>query len=940
MNLNWLWVAVPSFILTVFYLPVILVFYWLTHVRRQISANRQVIRTKELSFFFLRTLDEQWKLGSHLAMAILPTLVLMVGYALSAASLSSLFAASDQVSPLLSRLDLAAVDKYIRPVFFGFLGAYMFMLQTTLRRYLDDDLNIDTHITLTVRVLMALIVSFVAGFVLPAEYKDAGVGAVLVYGAAFVFGVMPERGFETLYRIVTGWLGERFKGGQEHGDDLQACLGFDRIRLARLNVENVKTVEDMAHVEIERLAQKTRYDLQAIFYWVDRAVFYSRLEGSAARAVLESQGIRTFTSFEVIYRDTDKRERLQAQIDRRARRDAGQAPDAGSLDLDIVYTAMMRLPNTQLVRLFVDYKAMQATGSFDAANRADAFEKMGQYAEAVVDYEKALQRNRFDPTLLTRLGRARALYAQQQMKQGHFAGGHKAFDDAFRDLQNALNILPSLWEARLQRAIALLAQQPYLFDDQVIERNLARAVEDLREARNHNAGELEIVNWLARACLEQQQPQEVVALADDMDRLCTPQTPAFVKSTAKLLLAQALIAQAATRDKEAQKSDLLDRASAHIAIAQSLTPRSSMLFLTQALYYHLDSPGSKQEERFLEMALQPGEVRIAAQDVDYTSAPLHRGQAYEDEIYERWGQLIRDRGEIRKAVACFTQAIAQNPARASSYRQRGALYERLGDLEAAIADYDFLIDPLGCETAGVYLARARARALSSIRRPASRSPAQHDIEQAIALAPAQPEPLIAWGDWQRLSGDYQDALETYAQVEKLTSGWPKARREGVLFDVNVGVGLAYCGALEHGEARHVLGQLNKAVKGRDIPLRLELAWGVFYSLSADDAEARMRVQDALSQLAQVEGWDALRAADLRQLNDVLETLSPAGPAVDGALQIRIKMVEARLASLFGEADAMTRVEAVCADIAALPDDPKKADLDALLRRIDELERFL
>ena len=65
---------------------------------------------------------------------------------------------------------------------------------------------------------------------------------------------------------------------------------------------------------------------------------------------------------------------------------------------------------------------------------------------------------------------------------------------------------------------------------------------------------------------------------------------------------------------------------------------------------------------------------------------------------------------------------------------------QLGDLDAAIADYCFLIQELECETADVHLARAHASCLASIQRSEFRTQARHDVERAIALAPDRPEP--------------------------------------------------------------------------------------------------------------------------------------------------------------------------------------------------------
>lgn len=932
---------IPGLIITVPYLPMMLFLYWYTHVRRKLTADQQIIRTKDLSFFFMRALGEQWKLGPHLLMSLLPSAVMGIGAWLASLALVTLL--WEDASSVLPNLSADALAKYVRPTFFGFLGAYFFMLQTTLRRYLDDDLGIDTHLIIAVRMISALIVSFVGGFVLPAQYEGAINVAltVFVYGASFIFGVMPERGFDTIYRIVSGWLGERFRGQDSPQDDLQACLNLDRVRLARLNVENVQTIDDLAHVEIERLAQKTRFDLQTIFYWVDRAIFFSQFKDSPTGKTLEECGVRTFSAFEQIYRDTEARAHIEAQLTAQP-----QAADVGVASqpkgLDVAYTAMLQIPNAHLVRLFTRYKASQAVGAFEATNRAAALARMDRHEEAVAEYSDALERNPLDPTLLTRRGVAWSQLAQQRMRSKDLSGGRDAFERALHDLQRALDILPTSWEARLARSRVLIEQKPYLFDHAVIAERLALAEQDLLSALKHNDEELNLINVLGQVYIEQgayKKAQTLIEKALDTRRY---QALPHVRTTAELTAARALIAQAETQDDQARER-LLYSARGHISQAQALMPRSAMLFATQAIYHHAANPGSKQEERFLELALDPGQVPILDADPADPAFRVHLSTDAADGIYDTWGDLCVQRGDHTTALACYTQALAVNPSRTATYIKRGKLYERLGDLRTSLADYSTLISELEYESPDVYLARARAASLLGQHEAAMAEQALHDIERAIALAPDHPQPLIDWGDWLRLAEQWEQALEAYDRAEEQLEETKK--HQPIWIDLNVGRGLAYSGLGDRRQAHRALAAADKATGGaHERPPELWIGWGVLHSLDATDPDARMNAYDAFVHLAQEDSLATVDAADLKQMGRSLQTMAAqmSTQSIDRASRVRLDLVRARVAALMGEppANIAAATQAAKDEIAMVGDETQRRELEALLKRCGELQQFV
>ncbi len=55
--------------------------------------------------------------------------------------------------------------------------------------------------------------------------------------------------------------------------------------------------------------------------------------------------------------------------------------------------------------------------------------------------------------------------------------------------------------------------------------------------------------------------------------------------------------------------------------------------------------------------------------------------------YTNRGNAYDDKGEVDRAIADYTKAIALNPKYALAYNNRGIAYDEKGDKEQAIADY-------------------------------------------------------------------------------------------------------------------------------------------------------------------------------------------------------------------------------------------------------------
>ncbi len=185
--------------------------------------------------------------------------------------------------------DLAAIALFAPKqdvVTFGFLGAYFFTLNNTLRRYARGDLKPKAYSSITVRIFVVFIVSWLVGLVFTEK------PAMLV---AFFAGIVPETGLTLLQESLRRQkgVGKLIPSFQEK-HPLTELEGVDLYDRARLEDEGVTNVEGLAHHDLIDLMIETRIPVPRLVDWIDQAILYLHADQTFMQR-LRGFGIRTAT---------------------------------------------------------------------------------------------------------------------------------------------------------------------------------------------------------------------------------------------------------------------------------------------------------------------------------------------------------------------------------------------------------------------------------------------------------------------------------------------------------------------------------------------------------------------------------------------------------------------------------------------------------------------
>ncbi len=196
------------------------------------------------------------------------------------------------------------------PVQFAFLGAYFFSLQMLFRRYVLRDLRPSAYVAISMRIILAVIGTWVVTGAPGVMGLKASPSTFLVVG--FTIGVFPPvvwQFVESAFKKITGagFLLPSLRS-QLPISDLDGLTVWHE---ARLEEEGIENIPNMATADVVELMVQTRLPPDRIIDWVDQAILYTNLgpeEGKDARSSprrrLRAHGIRTASSLQVAYQNS------------------------------------------------------------------------------------------------------------------------------------------------------------------------------------------------------------------------------------------------------------------------------------------------------------------------------------------------------------------------------------------------------------------------------------------------------------------------------------------------------------------------------------------------------------------------------------------------------------------------------------------------------------
>jgi hypothetical protein len=281
---------------TSYYLP------WHTaHKTLRTSSKDNLYRRKFEAVYGPASVSTKALLGRHgdgwrqlartFGPVVLATLVLCLGWALTFQP-ELLRQTTPGATPLPGRTQIATT-----PLQFGFVGAYVFILQDLTRRYFRDDLKPGAYISAIVRVIVVTMIVTAVNQVWPSQLT-ADTEAVF----AFLVGFFPESGLRLLLASLTRPLARLFPSvGAEY--PLHEIDGLSIWYEARLLEEGIEDIQNLTTANLVDVMLRTRVPVNRLIDWLDQGFLFLHLpsDGHDRRRALLRLGIRTASDLEEVW---------------------------------------------------------------------------------------------------------------------------------------------------------------------------------------------------------------------------------------------------------------------------------------------------------------------------------------------------------------------------------------------------------------------------------------------------------------------------------------------------------------------------------------------------------------------------------------------------------------------------------------------------------------
>lgn len=234
-----------------------------------------------------RTVYSRWQYLTYLSLIVLVSLFIAGGY-LRQDSLGNILV-TDSILPA----------RTMQLIFYAFLGAYVFAVQSIIRRYNTMDLQPQVYSATLVRMLVAIAITFAGVQLIEAaggnllSDDEAAAGASWAAVLAFVIGAFPSRGFQWFTRIAGKAL--TLPAVQSSERPLTHLIGMSTWHEARLQELGIDDAQNLATADMRRLLLMTQFDTQLIVHWIDQAILYTKIGPKIDR--FRDAHIQTFFEF-------------------------------------------------------------------------------------------------------------------------------------------------------------------------------------------------------------------------------------------------------------------------------------------------------------------------------------------------------------------------------------------------------------------------------------------------------------------------------------------------------------------------------------------------------------------------------------------------------------------------------------------------------------------
>jgi tetratricopeptide (TPR) repeat protein len=651
--------------------------------------------------------------------------VLAVSIGILLAALLWISASSDQANlPAWMRL-VAQAEGWLRTVFFGFVGAYLFSIEVVTRRYREGDLDPQVYFAVAERIVVALLIAGTLGLTYPvfaAEGLGSDVLEAAVYIIAFTVGVFPESGLQWLTSLGRQWLRpkESPAPGGKRDYELTRLPGLNLWQAFRLNMAGIDNIPDLANADIQQLLRQTRFGIQQLYDWIDQAILYIHVTDPVWDKC-QQLSVRSLTDFQSVYADPARHPVLVQHLGL----DGGQ--------LAILSQTMAQTANGDQVQLFWKYNAARATGVIRSYNLGQAYFELGDHERAIDNLNRALESASNDPQLYATRG-------DVWRQKGELR-------KAIEDYDQSLRLNPQAPEVLHHRGLACLGLG-----------QLRQAVRDLSQAlkldeRNHTI-------WNERGLAYQKLDKLEEALADFTRAIeLNPSYALALDKRGELYRSQRKYRQAQTDLAGALELDP-NLASAHYHMGllrrdlgkwqETLDALGRALALKPDMAEAYNARGMVHQQR-----------RNFGQAIaDFTDAVRCRsGYA---EAHNNRGIARRLSGDLLLAYNDHTRAIELDENYTLAYINRGITLLALKQPREALHDCDRAIE-LDARLALAYNHRGLAhRALGELRL------ALEDFDRAIELERDYAEAYNNRGIARAGLGHYDEAIEDLTQALKLS----------------------------------------------------------------------------------------------------------------------------------------------------------------------------